>query len=161
MQWLKYLSIFLEGCPVMIEFVFPNFREPLPAFRTNAHMGLILPRWALFCPEYHYQPQLYTQQSQTPFGDMYESKTTPTSPQNTPFPGLKLKVMVGIMNYCLGKMDPNWAKCLKSGQNSRSGQIFLFIALCRHRQPWAAERSSAQCADPDPSLCTWRGGDNE
>ena len=21
-----------------------------------------------------------------------------------------------LMNYCLGKMDPNWAKCLKSGQ---------------------------------------------
>ena len=30
------------------------------------------------------------------------------------------------MNYCLGKMDPIWAKCLKSGQNcSRSGQFFF------------------------------------
>ena len=27
------------------------------------------------------------------------------------------------MDYSLGKMDPNWVKCLKNGQNfSRSGQ---------------------------------------
>ena len=27
------------------------------------------------------------------------------------------------MKYCLGNLDPNWAKCLKCGQNfSRSGQ---------------------------------------
>ena len=52
---------------------------------------------------------------------MYEHETPPAPPQNTPFPGLILKV--GKMNYCLGKMDPIWAKCLKSGQNfSRSGQ---------------------------------------
>ena len=48
------------------------------------------------------------------------------SPQNTPFPDLTLKV--GNMKYSLGKMDPNWAKCLKSGQKiSRSGQIKMFI----------------------------------
>ena len=57
---------------------------------------------------------------------MYEHETPPAPPQNTPFPGLILKV--GKMNYCLGKMDPIWAKCLKSGQNfSRSGQKNLFI----------------------------------
>ena len=44
-------------------------------------------------------------------------KTPPTHPK-TP-PGL-----VGKMNYCLGKLDPNWAKCLISGPNfSRSGPI--------------------------------------
>ena len=33
------------------------------------------------------------------------------------------RLKVGKMNYCLGKLDPNWAKCLKSEQNfSRSGQ---------------------------------------
>ena len=49
---------------------------------------------------------------------MYIHKTPPTPPQNTPFPGLNLRV--GKMNYRLGKMDPNWAK---SGQSlSRSGQ---------------------------------------
>ena len=53
-------------------------------------------------------------------------KTPPSPPQNTPFPGLILKV--GETIYCLGKMDPIWAKCLKSGQNfSRSGNFFLFI----------------------------------
>ena len=30
---------------------------------------------------------------------------------------------MGKINYSLGKMDPNWAKCLNSGQDfSRSGQ---------------------------------------
>ena len=47
--------------------------------------------------------------------------TTPSPSQNTPFPGLNLKV--GKTNYCLGNLDPNWAKSLKNGQNmSRSGQ---------------------------------------
>ena len=42
--------------------------------------------------------------------------------------GLILKV--GKMNYCLGKMNPNWAKCLKSGQNfSRSGKNILIHGL--------------------------------
>ena len=41
-------------------------------------------------------------------------KTPPNPPQNTPFPGLNLKV--GKMNYRLGNLDPNWAKCLKSGE---------------------------------------------
>ena len=51
---------------------------------------------------------------------MYVHKTPPTPPLNTPFPCLNLKV--GKTNYRLGKMDPNWAKCLKSGHNfSRSG----------------------------------------
>ena len=36
---------------------------------------------------------------------------------------------VGKMNYCLGKKDSNWAKCLKSGQNfPRSGKkIYSFV----------------------------------
>ena len=52
---------------------------------------------------------------------MYEHKTPPSSPKNTPFPGLNLKVVfpglnlkVGKMNYSLGNSDPNSAKCLKS-----------------------------------------------
>ena len=45
---------------------------------------------------------------------MYEHETPPTLHQNTPFPGLILKV--GKRNYCLGKMDPIWAKCLKVGK---------------------------------------------
>ena len=45
---------------------------------------------------------------------MYIHKTHPTLPKNTPFPGLNVKV--GKVNYSLGEMDPNWAKCLKSGK---------------------------------------------
>ena len=55
------------------------------------------------------------------FGDMYLHKTPPTSPHLTPFPGLNM--IVGKVSYRLGNLDPNWAKCLKSGQFfSRSGQ---------------------------------------
>ena len=50
-----------------------------------------------------------------PFGDMYIHKTPQNPSQNTPFPGLNLKF--GKMNYRLGNLDPNWANCLKSGQN--------------------------------------------
>ena len=51
---------------------------------------------------------------------MYVRKTPPNPPQNTPFPALNLKV--SKMNFSLGKMNPNWAKCLKERQNvSRSG----------------------------------------
>ena len=71
---------------------------------------------------------------------MYVHKTPPTPPQNTRFPGLNLKV--GKMNYRLGEMDPNWAKCLRSGQNvSRSGPKKKFIlspptsGLARRRRP--------------------------
>ena len=52
-----------------------------------------------------FQILFFTQQSQTPFWDMYIQKKTPqTPPQNTPFPGLILKV--GKMIYCVGKMNP-------------------------------------------------------
>ena len=56
-------------------------------------------------------PNPCTQPSHTPVGDMYIPKTPPTPPQNTPFPGLNLKV--GKMNYSLGNLDPKWAKCWK------------------------------------------------
>ena len=74
-------------------------------------MGLILLR---IPPQ---TPQLglfFAQLSQTPFWNMYKHETPPTPPQNTIFPGLKLKV--GKINCCLGKMDPVLAKCLKIGQ---------------------------------------------
>ena len=82
-----------------------------PLFIQIAQIGLILPRWGLTLPRI--SPP--TQQSQIPFRDMYLHKTAPIPSQNTPFPGLNLKVGVG-------KMDPTWEKCLKSGQKfSKSG----------------------------------------
>ena len=86
----------------------PNSRAFLPTFSTMCPDGVS------FCPEYHHQPLFFTQPSQTPFWDMDQQETHLAPPQNTPFPGLILTV--GKMNYCLGKKDPIWAKCLKSGQ---------------------------------------------
>ena len=64
-------------------------------------------------------------------GDVYVHKTPTSPPQNIPFPGLSLKV--GKTNYCLGNLVPNWANCLKSGQNfSRIGprkKFMIFLAL--------------------------------
>ena len=61
---------------------------------------------------------------------MYVHITPPTPHQNTPFPGLNLKV--GKINYGVGNLDPNWAICLKSGPKfSRSGQFFLFIVISK------------------------------
>ena len=77
-------------------------------------MGLVLPRCGLNLPRIP---------PATPV--LYSAVTNPfrryVRTQNTPLIGLNLKV--GKMNYHLSKMDPNWAKCLKSGQNfSRNEQ---------------------------------------
>ena len=81
----------------MMVFFLPNSRALLPTFRTN-------------CPDGSHFAQM---------GSHFAQNTTPTPYSR--FPGLNLKV--GKMNYSLGNLDPNWAKCLKSGQNfSRSGQ---------------------------------------
>ena len=72
---------------------------------------------------------------------MYIHRTSQSPPQNTPFPGLNLKA--GKMNYSLGNLDPNWAKCLKSvqkllirlncelSQNRKSGSTFFPKASCQ------------------------------
>ena len=83
-------------------------------------MGLILPRWDLILPRIPPStPLLYSAVTHL-FRGYVHTQSTPKPTQNTPFPGLNLKV--GKMNYSLGNSNPNWAKCLKSGQNiSRSG----------------------------------------
>ena len=116
LQWHQQIVVL-----VMIGFP-PNSSQFLghfcPLFVQIARMDLILPNWGLILPRLPpptWQPLFLTHPSQTPFGDTYIHKTPPIPPQNTPFPGLKLRL--GKMNYCLGKMDPNWAKYLKNGQN--------------------------------------------
>ena len=97
-----------EGLNIIVFFL-PNSRALLPTFHTNCPDGShFAQKGAGFCPEKHHQPLFFTRLSLNPFGDMYEHGTPPAPPQNTPFPGLILKV--GKMNYCLGKMDPIWAK---------------------------------------------------
>ena len=96
----------------MIEFCFNSRSLALFPYKLPIWVSFC-PYGVSFCPEYHPQPLFFTQPSRT--------QKTPTPPQNTPFPVLILKV--GKMNSQLGKMDPNWAKCLKSGRNfSSSGQ---------------------------------------
>ena len=112
----------------MIEFFCPILEPLCPLFVQIAQIGLICPDGDSLCLGYPHQPLFFTQPSRTPFGEMYVHKTPQTPPENTPFPGLNLKV--GQINHCLGKMDLNrfnWAKCLKSGQNfSRGGQnVFI------------------------------------
>ena len=89
---------------MMIDFVFPDSKAFLPFFCTNSHMLLILPRWGLILPRIP-PPTLVR----------YSAVTNPflgyVRTQNTPDPTSKLHV--GKMNYHLGQMDPNWAKCLK------------------------------------------------
>ena len=106
----------------MIEFCFPNSRALLPTFRTNCPDGS---HFALLGS--HFARSTTTNlcsllSGHKPLSGICTNKKHPQPhPQNTPFSVLILKV--GKMNYCLGKTDPNWAKCLKSGQNfSRSGQ---------------------------------------
>ena len=75
-----------------------NFDSIQLRFLLRFHDQNHIPQAHAYCPEYHHQPLLFTQQSQTPFRDMYIHKTPPTPPQNTYFPGLKLKVCK-IYNY--------------------------------------------------------------
>ena len=108
----------------MILFFSPILEHFFPLFVQIAQMGLILPKWVSFFPEYHPHPLFFTQPSHTPYRYMYLHNTPPSPPQNTPLHDLNLKV--GKMNYSLGNLDPIWAKGLKSGQNfSRSGQNYF------------------------------------
>ena len=100
----------------MIEFFPPNSRAPLPLSAQIAQMGFILLRWGLILPRKPPRtPVLYSAVT-NPFRGYVRTQNTPNpNPKQCKHPpGLNLKV--GKMNYRLGKMDPNWAKCLKSGQ---------------------------------------------
>ena len=121
---VQYYPLWLNPSPPS-----PNSRALLPHFIQIAQMGLILRRWNLILPRTPPPtPFLYSAVTH-PIQGYVRTKNTPkgpSPPKNTPFPDLNLKV--GKMNYLLGNLYPNWAKCLKSGQNfSRSGQKNLFI----------------------------------
>ena len=121
----------------MIEFFLPNSRARLPTFST-------------ICPDGSYCAQMgshFAQNTTTnpcsflsshkPLSEICMNKKHPqphpAPPKNTSFLGLILKV--GKMNNCLRKVDPIWAKCLKSGQNcSRSAQLFFIHEHGTHSQ---------------------------
>ena len=98
----------------MVEFFFPILEHFCPLFVQIAQMGLILPRWGLILPRNPPPtPVLYSAVTK-PFRGYVQTQNTPSPTPKHPFPGLILKV--GKMNYCMGKMNPIWAKCLKSVQ---------------------------------------------
>ena len=123
---LKHLNEDGQALP-MIKFFLPNSRALLPTFRTN-------------CPDGSHFAQMGSHFAQNTTSNPCSllSCHKPLSgictytkhPQPTPKHPLSWPDFVGKMNYRLGKMDPIWAKCLKSGQNfSRSGQK-KFIHVC-------------------------------
>ena len=76
---------------------------------------------------------------------------TKNNPNPTPFPSLILKV--GKMKYSLGKMDCDWSKCLKSGQNfprSEEKKNFIFATMFAWdwRIPLVWRRTFLCCAGP-------------
>ena len=121
---------FCQTCSCqMIELFFSIVEHICPLLLQIAQMSLILPPMG----SYHILPRLWippptlfsTQQSHTPFANMYI-----TPPQNTPFPGLNLKV--GKMNYCpsvplttLGRAWLRTQKPLKS-EHAKNFQYYQF-----------------------------------
>ena len=126
------------GQSFIIDFFSPSLEHFCPRLYKLPRWVSICPNGVLFLPEYHPQLLSFTQPSHTPFGDMYVHRTPQNPPQNTPFPGLNLKV--GKLKYCQGKLDPNWAilnifekwatsrKVLSIFQkHSRSGPFFKLL----------------------------------
>ena len=100
---------------------FPDCRAFLPTFHTNcpdgSHFALM---GSHFAQNSTTNPCSLLSRHKPLLGICTNTKH-PNPTQTPPFPCLNLKV--GKINYCLGKMDLNWAKCLKNGQNfSWSGQ---------------------------------------
>ena len=131
---ISFLNIYVSGSLgkylikytifVMIENFPPISRVPLPIFRTNCQHGSHFAKIRS-----HFEQNTTTNPSpllscHTPRSGICTYTNTQSQPQNTPFPGLNLKV--GKMNYSQGKLDTNWAKCLKSAQKK------LFIYLFCH-----------------------------
>ena len=101
----------------MIYFFFlPNSRALLPTFHTNcpngSHFALMGSQFAQNTCDHH-QP-LFCQSRHKPLsGKCTYTKHPTTPPQNTPFPGLNLKV--GKINWA--KMFEKWAKLFEKGAN--------------------------------------------
>ena len=88
----------------------PNSRAFLPTFRTNCPCGSHFAQiGSHFAQKTTPTPVLYSTVTHLFWGYIraQNSPNLASPPQNTPFPGLNLKV--GKMNYSLGNLDPNWA----------------------------------------------------
>ena len=126
----QHITMFSYKKDIMIE---SNSRALLPTFLTNCPDGSHFAQmWSRFAQNTILNPCSLLHRH-TPLSGICTNtihpQIHPKLAQNTHFPGLNLKV--GKMNYRLGNLDPNWARCLKCGQNvSRSGpkNIFTWIS---------------------------------
>ena len=126
----------LKQVITMIGFLPRNSRALLPTFCTDcpdgSHFAQMGSHFFTIPPP---TPAFYSAVT-NPFRDMYVHKTPPTSPQNTHFPGLNLKV--GKKKCHLGKMDHNWAKCLKSSKTvlevGKKKNSYFTLANAGHMQ---------------------------
>ena len=116
----------LAAAAGMILFYFSILEHFVPTFRTHCKMGLILPRWGIILPRIPPPtPVLYSAVTHLLQGQL-RIRNTPNSIQKHPFWWPELES--GQNERLFGQPGPNWAKCLKGGQNcSRSGQKILFI----------------------------------
>ena len=104
----------------MLEFFSPILEPFCPIFVQIAQMVLILPR---IPPP---TPVLSLVSRHTPLSGICTNTKHPQNPsQNTPFPGLNSKV--GKLSYSPGKLFPNWAICLKSGQNFSNKKLIHHV----------------------------------
>ena len=96
----------------MIEFLSLNSRALLPTFLTNSEDGShFVQMWSCFAQNATPFPCSYSAVTLPSWGYVvHKTPTSPLAPQNTPFPGLNLKV--SKLNYRLGNLatrqnDPN------------------------------------------------------
>ena len=101
----------------MTEFFPPILEHFCPLFVRIAQMDLTLPRLGLILPRIPSPTPVLYPAVTNPFWGNIHTQNTPNPTPKHPF-----SWKVGNMDYCLGILDPNWAKCLKSGPLfSRSG----------------------------------------
>ena len=124
-------------------------------YSTFAHFSYKLPRWvafcqdgASFCLEYYPHPLFFTQQSHTPFKDMYVHKTPVKPSPKHPFSWPELEcgqneLSSGQFGPQLGKMFEKWAILFYKSANiiHSSGQA---------RGAWREARLSASARLDQP-----------
>ena len=98
----------------VVNFPPPNSRALLPTFRTNCPDGSQFAQMGSHFDRTTTSNPCSLLSRHTPLSGICTYTKHPSPPQNSPFLGLNLQV--GKVNYSLGNLDQNWAKCLKSGK---------------------------------------------
>ena len=124
----------------------PNSRALLPTFRTNcldgSHFALLGSHFA-------------QSTTQNPFSLLSSHKPvcgcyvrTQNTPKLTPKHTISwTELESGQINYCLGDLNPNWAKCLKSGPKKNIHQIHSDLAVALRSFHLGVVICHANCID--------------